>query len=227
METINELSAHLDNLAKNDQISVLLITGQGSKAFCSGADIRELALMDESLIEQYVQKGSETYQQIQDFPVPVIGVINGFAYGAAFELLLACDLRFMAQGAKIGQPAVKHGLVPPFGGTHRLPQIVGLGRAKEIIFGALHLTAEECLRIGLVNRVYPGDILMAGAVKFAETISNNKRYAVSMAKQAVNLEVKSENFKMENDALVSCLKNETTKKQLLSFFEKKASESEW
>lgn len=226
METIYELSEHLSNLAKNDEINVLLITGQGKKAFCSGANIRELALMDESLIEKYVKKGSETYQQIQDFPVPVIGVINGYAYGAAFELLVSCDIRFMARETKIGQPAVKHGLIPPFGGTHRLPQIVGAGKAKEIIFGGMDLTAEECLRIGLVNRVYPRNILLEEAVKFAEIISNNKRYAVSLAKQAVNLEVKSENLSMENEALISCLKNEQTKKQLLSFFGKNNGEKE-
>jgi enoyl-CoA hydratase len=223
MDTISELSDQLNYLAKNEEINVLLITGQGEKAFCSGADIRELAMMEDSLIENYVREGTKTYQKLEDFPVPVIGVINGMAYGAAFELLLACDIRFMAEETKIGQPAVKHGLVPPFGGTHRLPRIVGAGKAKEIIFGGLHLSSAECLNMGLVNRVYPRSILLNEALKFAETISNNKRYAVGLSKQAINREISSDNFKMEEDALISCLKNENTKKQLLSFFERKNS----
>jgi enoyl-CoA hydratase len=220
MATITEFSKQLSELAKDDQIDVLIITGQGEKAFSSGADIRELALLDEDLVENYVRQGTLAFQQVEDFPVPVIGVINGFAYGAAFELLLACDLRFMAAEAKIGQPAVKHGLFPPFGGTHRLSQIVGTGRAKEIIFGGLHLSPEECLGMGLVNRVYPRESLLKEAVKFAEIISNNKRYAVALSKQAINLQTTARNVNFEEGALISCLKNEETKKQLLSFFEK-------
>ena len=224
METIAEFSRQLTFLSENEEIEVLIITGQGEKAFCSGADIRELALMEKSDIDDYVHKGSEAFKKIESFPAPVIGVINGYAFGAAFELLMACDIRFMAQETKIGQPAVRHGLVPPFGGTHRLPQIVGAGKAKEIIFSGIELSAEECLRINLVNRIFPRKELLGETIKFAETITQNKKYAVKLAKEAINYSIFSNNDSFEDNALITCLKNDITKKQLMSFFEKDKSE---
>ncbi|MBC7474543.1 MAG: enoyl-CoA hydratase/isomerase family protein [Candidatus Sericytochromatia bacterium] len=220
-EAIKYLSKQIDILSQNSQIEVLIITGQGTKAFCSGADIKELANMDDSLVEDYVRIGTETYQKIQDFPVPVIGVINGYAFGAAFELLLACDIRFMADHTKIGQPAVMHGLIPPFGGTYRLPKIVGVGKAKEIILSASTMNAEYSQRIGLVNMIYPINQLMDEAIKFAEKICSNKTYAVKSAKNLINTRIYDDiDYKLENQALIDCLKNAETKKQLMSFFTK-------
>lgn len=177
--------------------------------------------MDELLVDEYIKTGSATYHQIEDFPVPVIAVINGFAFGAGFELTLACDIRFMAEETRIGQPAVKHGLVPPFGGMHRLPQIIGSGRAREVIFGAMELTASECLRIGLVNRVYPRKDLMDESIKFAEMLCKNKKYAIAMAKNSINYYLNSNSYYQAEDEYLSfCLKNQLTRQQLLSFFER-------
>lgn len=220
-DTIAELSNKLDVLAEDPQIKVLIITGNGNKAFCSGADINELANMDPDLVDDYVISSTQTYQKIQDFPVPVIGVINGLAYGAAFELLLSCDIRFMAEETKIGQPAVMHGLVPPFGGTYRLPKIVGIGKAKEIIFSAAELDAKYSQKIGLVNRVYPQKELLEHAIVYAKKICKNKRYAVSMSKKLINQRIYDMvDYNSEDTALIECLKNQETKKQLLSFFER-------
>jgi len=224
-ETIRELSSVLSDLKDDPQLRVLILTGSGDKAFSSGANMRELASLDVAQVEEYVRLGSETYLQIENFPCPVIAVINGFAFGAGFELTLACDLRFMAKETRIGQPAVRHGLLPPFGGTRRLAQIIGLARAKEFLFAAMEVDAETALSLGIVNRIYPKEVLTAESLAFAEKIVNNKKQAVAITKASINAwanrETPDNNFELDVHGLATCLKSEETKKQLLSFFAKK------
>lgn len=219
-ETINKLSEILSDLDQDNSIEALIITGYGNKAFCSGADINELSAMDENIIDFYVDKGTETFLQLEHFHAPVIAAINGYAFGAAFELLLTCDLRVMANNALIGQPAVRHGLIPPFGGLHRLPEIVGMGIAKEIIFASEELSAEECHRIGLVNKVCTFESLIENSIKIAERITRGKSYSLSTVKKLLNTNHTQDISNLEKIELSNCLKNEETKKQLLSFFEK-------
>lgn len=177
--------------------------------------------MDENLVAEYVTKGTEAYAKIQNFPVPVIAVINGYAYGAGFELTLACDLRFMSKKAQIGQPAAKHGLIPPFGGVFRLPQIVGAGIAKEIVFSSMEITPEDGFRMGLINRIYEPEELMAETLKYAEIVCKTKRYSVAKIKDLMNKELlEGYNAEVENNALIDCIKNPQTKAQLMSFFKK-------
>lgn len=217
MKTLDSLISELD---KDENVEALIITGSGNKAFCSGADINELSTMNDTLIKEYVEAGMNTFNKIENFHSPVIGCINGYAFGAAFELLLTCDIRVMSSKAIIGQPAVRHGLIPPFGGLHRLPEIVGMGVAKHIIFSSEHLNADECMRIGLVNKVFESENLMAETIKLAEQITLGKKYSLSISKKILNSCNLSDTANLEKSALIDCLENNQTKKQLVSFFER-------
>lgn len=217
--TMKQLHSILNDLHGEEDIRVLIITGQGSKSFCSGADIKELSDISDSLIDEYVKLGTETYDKIENFHCPTIAAVNGYAFGAGFELALACDIRFLAKSAKIGQPAVKHGLIPPFGGLRRLPQIVGLSKAKEIIFSAETFNSTECLKLGLVNRVYDDELLSEETIKFAENIVKNKSYSVNYSKNILNSLFNSNSHKEEMEKLSFCLRNSKTKETLSSFFD--------
>jgi enoyl-CoA hydratase len=219
-ETIKTLSKTINDLEKDKSIEALIITGYGDKAFCSGADINELANMPEEIVGEYIDLATDVYSQIENFHAPVIASINGYAFGAAFELLLTCDLRIMSDKAVIGQPAVRHGLIPPFGGLHRLPEIVGMGIAKQIIFTTEEMSAQECYRIGLVNKISSFDSLEDETIKIAEKIIIGKKYSLSSSKKILNNYKSINSSDDEKKALHDCLKNNETKKQLLSFFEK-------
>lgn len=219
-KTMKSLDSLISDLDKDENVEALIITGSGSKAFCSGADIKELSSMDEDLIKEYVDAGMNTFNKIENFHSPVIGCINGYAFGAAFELLLTCDIRVMSSSAVIGQPAVRHGLIPPFGGLHRLPEIVGMGIAKHIIFSSEHLSPDECMRIGLVNKVFDLEGLMPETIKLAEQITLGKKYSLSVSKKILNSANLSNTENSEKNALIECLENNQTKEQLVSFFER-------
>lgn len=219
---IQSLSEHIYEIEKNKDIRVLIITGGGDRSFCAGADIKELSELDESVIEEYVKKGTNTYNQIELLDIPVIAAINGYAFGAGLELTLACDLRFISDKGMMGQPAAKHGLFPPFGGIHRLPAIVGSSRAKEILFSASYLNPEECFNLKLVNKIFPHNNLIEETKKFAENICLTKRYSISAIKEILNKESYNQYLiEEQNQALIDCLKNPETKVQLASFFKKK------
>lgn len=219
-ETIKSLNKVVTELGNDKSIHVLIIRGNGDKAFCSGADINELSNMPEDQIEDYVNIATDTYSKIENFHAPVIASINGYAFGAAFELLLTCDLRIMSTNAKIGQPAVRHGLVPPFGGLHRLPEIVGMGLAKQIIFTTEEMNAEECYRIGLVNKTVDFSDLENETLNIARKISIGKSYSLASSKKLLNNYMNKNIVELEKQALIDCLKNTETKNQLASFFEK-------
>lgn len=219
-DTIKKISDVLSQIEKDKSIEALIITGYGNKAFCSGADIHELATMKDNLIDEYVSFATDTYLRIENLHCPVIGSINGYAFGAAFELLLTCDLRIMSNTATIGQPAVRHGLIPPFGGLHRLPEIVGMGIAKQIIFTSEAMNAEECYRIGLVNKICDISLLEEETFKLAEKVIIGKSYSLSTTKNILNNYKKIDSKCSEEKALSDCLRNEETQNQLLYFFEK-------
>ncbi|MFN8672650.1 MAG: enoyl-CoA hydratase/isomerase family protein [Candidatus Sericytochromatia bacterium] len=217
-ETIKELYDTLVVLEKDKNIRVLILTGDGNKAFCAGADIKELANLSEDLLKKYVEEGTITYDKIENFPCPVIACVNGYAFGAGFELALACDIRFLSENAKMGQPAVKHGLIPPFGGLRRLPKVVGLAKAKEIIFSAINFNASEALKLGVANKVFKHSELLEEAKKFAQTICKNKSYSITFSKNILNSLFTSNTYQEEIDKLTQCLSNDYTKERLNSFF---------
>lgn len=181
---VQDLGAALDELAANKAVRGLILVGAGDKAFVAGADIAELRERDVEAALQGIN--AKLFQQVEDFPWPVIAAIRGYALGGGCELALACDLRIAATDAQFGQPEVKLGIIPGAGAPHRLTRTVGTGKARELIFMGTLIDAAEALRIGLVNRVVPVEQLMLTAREVMATIRKNGEMAVRLAKVACN-----------------------------------------
>lgn len=183
---MRELSNMLDEVAGDKKVKVLIITGSGEKAFAAGADIAEMNTMTALEGREWGRLGQETFTKLEKLPQPVIAAVNGFALGGGCELAMACDIRIVADNAKFGQPEVSLGIPPGFGGTQRLPRLVGRGRALELLLTGDMIAAPEALRIGLANRVVPQADLMAETRKMAQTILKRGNIAVSITKAAVH-----------------------------------------
>ena len=181
---VQGLHAALDELATDQDLAAIVITGAGEKAFAAGADIAQLR--DREAPQALAAINSAIFKRIEDFAVPTIAAIKGFALGGGCELAIACDLRVAGESAKLGQPEVKLGIIPAAGGTYRLPRLVGLGRARELIFTGRIVDAQEALRMGLVNTVVPDAQVIDTAIALANEIAGNGRLAVRMAKLALN-----------------------------------------
>ena len=184
-QVLDELNATLDSIDINTT-RALILTGAGDKSFVAGADIGEMSTLTKAEGEAFGKKGNDVFRKIETFPIPVIAAINGFALGGGCEIAMACDIRIASENATFGQPECGLGIIPGFGGTQRLARLVGMGRAKELIFTAQNIKADEAYRIGLVNHVVPKEELMPTCKKMAETIEANASYAVSVAKAAIN-----------------------------------------
>ena len=183
---LKEMDDFLSNLAPD--IRVLIITGDGEKSFVAGADISEMQPLNAEEGERFGAIGAAVFRKIETLPIPVIAAVNGFALGGGCELALACDIRLAASNAKFGQPEVGLGIIPGFSGTYRLAKIAGMGVAKELIFSARAIKADEALRVGLVNAVYEPEELMKEAVRLAHRIVKNAPIAVRYAKECINEE---------------------------------------
>jgi enoyl-CoA hydratase len=183
--TVEEIDNALSELEKNEQLRVLILTGAGDKAFVAGADIGELARRDTMLGRIETRRRQEVYTRIEMMEIPSIAAINGFALGTGLELAMSCTLRVASTSSKLGQPEVRLGIIPGAGGTQRLPRLIGMGRAMEMILTGEPITAEQALAIGLVNRVAPPESLMEEAKKLAAVISSNPKMAIQYAKESV------------------------------------------
>jgi enoyl-CoA hydratase len=184
-ELLRDLGAAIDQVAGGDA-RALLVTGAGSRAFCAGADVKEL--MDRSLAatRQGAALGQAIFAKLDVLPIPSIALINGYAFGGGLELALACTFRIALPGARLGLPEIKRGLIPGYGGTQRLPRLIGEARALEMILTGRTVMAEEALRIGLVNRVVPVAELAAATRALAEKIAAGPPLALRLDKQALN-----------------------------------------
>lgn len=185
-ELILEMHERIKELSEDDSIRVVLVTGAGEKAFIAGADIQEMSEKDHDGAVAFSRRGNKLCDAIEAMPQPVIAVINGFALGGGCEIAMACDIRLAAESATLGQPEVGLGIPPAWGGTQRLPRIVGIGRAKEIIFSGRHIGATEAKEIGLVNNVYPADQVMDEAKKLAATFLEKGPEALAASKKLIN-----------------------------------------
>ena len=165
---------------------VLIITGDGEKSFVAGADISEMALLNEPQGQEFGRLGAQVFRRIELLPIPVIAAVNGFALGGGCELAMACDIRIASSKAKFGQPEVGLGIIPGFSGTYRLPKLIGQGYAKEMIYTGKVIRADEALRIGLVNAVYEPEELMGKAMEMAAMMLKNAAIAIRLAKQSIN-----------------------------------------
>ena len=183
---LTDLNAALDEVAADQDVYALIITGAGEKSFVAGADIAEMK--DKSVEEaaEYGKFGNAVFRKIETFRCPVIAAVNGFALGGGCELAMSCDIRVASENAVFGQPEVGLGITPGFGGTQRLARLVGAGIAKEIIYTARNIKADRAAQIGLVNKVVAAEELSATVMKMAQGIAKNAPIAVAYAKKAIN-----------------------------------------
>lgn len=182
---LEELDKTLDAVDL-DNVRCLILTGAGQKSFVAGADIGEMSTLTKAEGEAFGKKGNDVFRKLEVFPIPVIAAVNGFALGGGCEISMSCDIRICSDNAVFGQPEVGLGITPGFGGTQRLARLVGPGMAKQMIYTARNIKADEALRIGLVNAVYPQEELMAAAEKMAAGIAKNAPIAVRNCKKAIN-----------------------------------------
>lgn len=220
---LDELDKTLDAVDR-EAIRCLILTGAGEKSFVAGADIGEMSTLTKAEGEAFGKKGNDVFRKLETFPIPVIAAVNGFALGGGCEISMSCDIRICSENAVFGQPEVGLGITPGFGGTQRLARIVGTGKAKEMIYGARNIKAEEAYRIGLVNNVYPAEELMPAAKKLASTIARNAPIAVRNCKRAINEGIQvdmDQAIVIEEKLFGSCFETCDQKEGMNAFLEKR------
>lgn len=219
---LDELDQTLDAV-NVDEVRCLILTGAGQKSFVAGADIGEMSTLTKAEGEAFGKKGNDVFRKLETFPLPVIAAVNGFALGGGCEISMSCDIRICSDNAVFGQPEVGLGITPGFGGTQRLARLVSPGMAKQMIYTAKNIKADEALRIGLVNAVYPQEELMAAAEKMAAGIAKNAPIAVRNCKKAINdgLEVGMDDaIVIEEKLFGDCFETEDQKYGMAFFLDK-------
>ena len=186
MATMNELRNVFTELRKDPEVRVVVLTGAGEKSFVAGADIGELQKNDPVQAKEYTHRGQAVLDLIENLGKPVIACINGFALGGGCEIAMACTMRLASENAKLGQPEVKLGIIPGYGGTQRLPRLVGKGIAMQLLLTGEMISAQEAHRIGLVNEVVPASQLVSRAEAIAQAIVKNAPLAIQYCLEAVN-----------------------------------------
>ena len=183
-EVLADLKAAFEAVDQS-AIRCIVLTGEGDKSFVAGADIGSMSTMTKAEGEAFGKLGNDVFLMIESFPIPVIAAVNGFALGGGNELAMSCDIRICSDNAVFGQPEVGLGITPGFGGTQRLPRIVGVSKAMELILTAKTIKADEAKAIGLVSEVYPAEELMDKAMELAQAIAANAQVAVRQSKAAI------------------------------------------
>lgn len=227
LETIMELKQFTDNELINSGLKVLIITGAGSKAFVAGADIGQMKEMTKNEFEGYCNLGHDAFNALQQAPFPVIAAVNGYALGGGCELAVACDIRVASENARIGFPETKLGLFPCWGGSQRVTRLMGIGKAKELIFTGEMITAGEALEIGLVDKVVSKETLMDEANKIAGKIAANSPLAVGFAKKVINRGSEMElpealSYELENG--LECFDSDDRVEGMSAFIEKRTAD---
>lgn len=205
-------------------VRVLIITGSGEKSFVAGADIAEMSNLTKEEGFAFAKKGNDIFRKIESLPIPVIAAVNGFALGGGCELSMACDIRICSENAVFGQPEAGLGITPGFGGTQRLARIIGIGRAKELIFSTSNIKADEAYRVGLVNHVYPVEELLPQAKKLASKIAANAPIAVRNCKKAINDGLQTDidsAIVIEENLFSDCFETHDQKEGMGAFLEKR------
>ena len=226
-DTLTEMRMAIEDVSADPNIKVMIVTGAGDKAFVAGADIAYMQPLSAVEGRAFSDYGEKTMRMFELMEKPVIAAIKGFALGGGCELAMACDIRLASEKAKFGQPEVGLGITPGFGGTQRLPRLIGEGRAKELIFSANVIDAAEAHRIGLVNHVYPAETLMEEAKKLAHKIISNAPLAVTYSKAAINkgMQVDIDTaMGIEADLFGLCFSTEDQKEGMQAFLDKRKPE---
>ncbi|TBX71283.1 enoyl-CoA hydratase [Flavobacterium silvisoli] len=227
MATIQELHNALESLEANENIRTIIITGEGEKAFVAGADISEFANFSVEEGAQLAAQGQELlFDFVENLKTPTIAAVNGFALGGGLELAMACHFRIASDNAKMGLPEVSLGVIPGYGGTQRLPQLIGKGRAMEMIMTAGMISAEDAFRVGLVNHVVPQAELLSFTKSLAQRIMKNSPMAISKAIKAVNANFKEgvNGYETEIRNFGKCFGTEDFKEGTTAFLEKRKAE---
>src|ERR1044072_1635615 len=226
IQTRAEGAAALDELRGDDDVRVVIFTGAGDKAFVAGADIAEFANRT-AISQREVMLERGLFNAVDSFPKPVIAMVNGYCLGGGCELALACDIRVASDKASFGQPEINLGIIPGGGGTQRLTRLVGEGKAMEMILSGEIISAEEALRIGMVNHVVPADQLEAKTTEIAKRIAEKSPIALRLAKEAVQLASRSnldEGLRREVDLFALCFSSEDKDEGVKAFLEKRKAE---
>lgn len=222
--SLKEFSHAIDKVAGDEDIRVLILTGAGDRSFVAGADITEFLKFNALKAKIFSEMGHGIVSKLQELPIPVIGAVNGFALGGGCEVVIACDFIYASENAMFGLPEINLGIIPGFGGTQRLPRIIGKNRAKEMIFTGKMISAAEAQTMGLVNKVYVQNQLMDEVLKVAKIIVSKGKVSLRAAKQAINngmdVDLKT-GCRIEIDAFAVCLASPDAKEGIKAFLEKR------
>jgi enoyl-CoA hydratase len=224
VETLTLLRDELRELAEEADVRVVVLTGAGDRAFAAGADIKYMSALEVDEAKEWGALGHEVGRLLETMPKPTIAAVNGFALGGGCELALACDFRYASSTARLGQPEVNLGIIPGWGGTQRLPRVVGLGIAKELILTGRVVDADEALRIGLVNAVHEPGELLAKTMEVAQALAAKGPLSLASAKDAVNRSLAGDhagNLEQEADDFGELFSSEDAKEGMMAFVDKR------
>ncbi|MCD8081965.1 MAG: enoyl-CoA hydratase-related protein [Clostridiales bacterium] len=223
-ETLNELDDLTSTIAASKDVKVVILTGAGQKSFVAGADIAEMVNATPAEGRAMSLLAAGVFSRLETMPQVTIAAVNGFALGGGCEISMACDIRVASENARFGQPEVGLGILPGFGGTQRLPRLIGKGRAKELIFTCDQIKADEAYRIGLVNKVVPQEELIDTCKAMAKKITSKGSYAVTLAKQAINIGMDTDlasGLKLEANIFALSYASHDKKEGMQAFLEKR------
>ena len=221
---LEEFLQALATVEADEDIRVLILTGADEKSFVAGADINEIAKRNTLQAKHFAGRGQQTISRLQELPIPVIAAVNGFALGGGSEMALACDFIYASENAKFGFPEINLGIIPGFGGTQRMPRLVGANIAKEMIFTGKMISAQEAKDMGMVNKVTPPETLMEEVLKTAALIASKGKPSLRAAKQAINTGMNvdlASGLKIEVDAFALSVSSEDAKEGTTAFLEKR------
>ena len=221
-QVLRDLDAVLDQVEENEEILTMVLTGAG-RSFVAGADIGQMSQLTAAQAKDFGVLGNRIFLKLENLTKPTIAAVNGFALGGGCELAMACDIRLASEKAKFGQPEVGLGITPGFGGTQRLPRIVGASRAMELILTARNINAARALEIGLVSEVYPPEELMDKALELAGAIAANAQVAVRQSKAAIRRGLQTDmatGAAYESEAFALCFATEDQKDAMAAFLNK-------
>ena len=222
-DVVKDLDAVLDSIDLNTT-RALVVTGAGEKSFVAGADIAAMSTMTVQEAREFSKAGNDVFRKLETLPIPSIAAVNGFALGGGNELAMSCDIRYCSENAMFGQPEVGLGITPGFGGTQRLARLIGTGKAKELVYSALNIKADEAYRIGLVNGVCTKEDLMPTVMKLAKKIASNAPIAVRLSKEALTdgyLSDMDHAISLEEKYFSECFETEDQKEGMKAFLEKR------
>jgi enoyl-CoA hydratase len=223
-DVLTELADALDKIESDPSVRVLVLTGEGEKAFVAGADIAHLATLSPIGARDFSRRGQDIFFRLESLSIPVIACVNGFALGGGTEIAMSCDFIYASEKAKFGQPEVNLGLMPGFGGTQRLPRLIGKARAKELCMKGDMISAQEAKEFGLVNKVFPPDKVWEETMKTAEALASKGRVSLKEIKDSIergsDVDLRDGCY-MESDAFGLCVTSPDAKEGMTAFMEKR------